>query len=267
MWPPIAGPATSSVIASVPPEAEAVVSTRPRTAVLDMFSTMLARLVPLLLLLGGPSLVPSPACVAAAPMAAPLAAPWDGIVGFLQTVAHLQERRPDPQSVEEEDEEEKPLRKIVYAVEEQVSDNQIKANGSVIVYDSQGGQEVHVPATSESSGNSALDRKKRSADGESKDVADASETGRQNGNVVTRPFLIGRKLWYVPLWFSLYLILYITALTVKSVARHRIKYPTLVSEDDPLRRRNGYAKTASLTRRVSNAISNGEQRYQRQWSM
>ena len=72
---------------------------------------------------------------------------------------------------------------------------------------------------------------------------------------------------YVPLWFSVYLILYITALTVKSVARHRIKYPTLVSEDDIFKRRNGYVKPDGAMRRVSNAISNVERRYQRQWSM
>ncbi|XP_049806491.1 histone-lysine N-methyltransferase SETD1A [Schistocerca nitens] len=36
---------------------------------------------------------------------------------------------------------------------------------------------------------------------------------------------IGRKLWYIPLYFSVYFIFYVTALIIKSIARHKIRYP------------------------------------------
>ncbi|XP_026288842.1 uncharacterized protein LOC113213849 [Frankliniella occidentalis] len=195
------------------------------------------------------------------------AAPWDGIVGFLQAVARLQERpivRPESAEDESEEDDDRPLRKIVYAVEEQVSDNDVTANASVVVYDSL------LPATPRPVGEVDLDtthaRGKRSVEEPTTAVSDKA-TGRATGAIATRPFLIGRRLWYVPLWFSVYLILYILALTVKSVARHRIKYPTLVAEDAFLKRRNGYVKPDSLTRRVTNAITNAERRYQGQWTM
>lgn len=38
-------------------------------------------------------------------------------------------------------------------------------------------------------------------------------------------YYIGRKLWYVPLYFSIYFIIYIAALVLKSVARHKINFP------------------------------------------
>lgn len=38
-------------------------------------------------------------------------------------------------------------------------------------------------------------------------------------------YYIGRKLWFIPLYFSVYFIIYIASLLVKSIARHKIKYP------------------------------------------
>lgn len=38
-------------------------------------------------------------------------------------------------------------------------------------------------------------------------------------------YYIGRKLWFIPLYFSVYFIVYIASLLVKSIARHKIKYP------------------------------------------
>jgi hypothetical protein len=38
-------------------------------------------------------------------------------------------------------------------------------------------------------------------------------------------YYIGRKLWYIPLYFSVYFIVYITSLLVKSIARHKIRFP------------------------------------------
>ena len=38
-------------------------------------------------------------------------------------------------------------------------------------------------------------------------------------------YYIGKKLWYIPLYFSIYFIIYIAALVLKSVARHKISFP------------------------------------------
>ena len=41
-------------------------------------------------------------------------------------------------------------------------------------------------------------------------------------------YFLGRKLWYIPLLFSVYFIIYIGALVLKSVARHKIQFPEKV---------------------------------------
>lgn len=38
-------------------------------------------------------------------------------------------------------------------------------------------------------------------------------------------YFLGRKLWYIPLIFSVYFIIYVGALVLKSVARHKIQFP------------------------------------------
>lgn len=43
-------------------------------------------------------------------------------------------------------------------------------------------------------------------------------------------YFIGKKLWYVPLYFSIYFIIYIAALVLKSIARHKINFPTALAE-------------------------------------
>lgn len=37
-------------------------------------------------------------------------------------------------------------------------------------------------------------------------------------------YYIGRKLWYIPLYFSVYFIIYVTFLILKSIARHKIQF-------------------------------------------
>lgn len=36
-------------------------------------------------------------------------------------------------------------------------------------------------------------------------------------------YFLGRKLWYIPLYFSVYFIIYVTVLILKSIARHKIQ--------------------------------------------
>lgn len=38
-------------------------------------------------------------------------------------------------------------------------------------------------------------------------------------------YYIGKKLWYIPLYFSIYFIIYIAALVLKSITRHKINFP------------------------------------------
>ena len=38
-------------------------------------------------------------------------------------------------------------------------------------------------------------------------------------------YYIGKKLWYLPLYFSIYFIIYIAALVLKSITRHKINFP------------------------------------------
>lgn len=37
-------------------------------------------------------------------------------------------------------------------------------------------------------------------------------------------YYLGRKLWYIPLYFSVYFIVYITVLILKSIARHKVSF-------------------------------------------
>lgn len=38
-------------------------------------------------------------------------------------------------------------------------------------------------------------------------------------------FFLGRKLWYIPLYFSIYFVLYVGFLVLKAIARHKLKFP------------------------------------------
>lgn len=39
-------------------------------------------------------------------------------------------------------------------------------------------------------------------------------------------YFIGPKLWYIPLFFSIYYLCYVTALIVKAISRHKILFPS-----------------------------------------
>jgi hypothetical protein len=38
-------------------------------------------------------------------------------------------------------------------------------------------------------------------------------------------YYIGRKLWYIPLYFSLYFVIYVAALIIRAITRHKITFP------------------------------------------
>jgi hypothetical protein len=77
-------------------------------------------------------------------------------------------------------------------------------------------------------------------------------------------YYIGRKLWYIPLYFSVYFIVYITSLLVKSIARHKIKYP--ISYWGGYARRalgNGFNRRQLelTTEHITKALATTEHRY------
>ncbi|XP_018361971.1 PREDICTED: uncharacterized protein LOC108760463 [Trachymyrmex cornetzi] len=55
-------------------------------------------------------------------------------------------------------------------------------------------------------------------------------------------YFIGKKLWYIPLYFSIYLIIYIAALVLKSIARHKINLPTQLEEIAHHRKRREFSE-------------------------
>ncbi|XP_069689156.1 uncharacterized protein [Periplaneta americana] len=73
-------------------------------------------------------------------------------------------------------------------------------------------------------------------------------------------YYIGRKLWYIPLYFSVYFIVYVTALLVKSIARHKIQYP-LNYWSGYQKRSFGDEQLQSITEQITNALADAVSRY------
>lgn len=82
-------------------------------------------------------------------------------------------------------------------------------------------------------------------------------------------YYLGRKLWYVPLFFTLWFCFYVSALIIKSIARHKVQVPNhwqnrrrraLIEEphSDTLRKVN------KLTYFVMNHLTNFEQKYNKE---
>lgn len=53
-------------------------------------------------------------------------------------------------------------------------------------------------------------------------TTEAPQEERVNNNYSY--YYLGRKLWYIPLYFSAYFIIYITVLILKSIARHKVSF-------------------------------------------
>jgi hypothetical protein len=73
-------------------------------------------------------------------------------------------------------------------------------------------------------------------------------------------YYIGRKLWYIPLYFSVYFIIYIASLLVKSIARHKIKYPVSYWAGYDRRRLNK-RELELTTEQITEALATAEHRY------
>ncbi|CAH0562091.1 unnamed protein product [Brassicogethes aeneus] len=75
-------------------------------------------------------------------------------------------------------------------------------------------------------------------------------------------YYLGRKLWYIPLYFSIYFILYVTLLILKSIARHKIKVKHDFLDDKRKARTMDFHETINdMHRNVSSAIQSAENKY------
>jgi hypothetical protein len=75
-------------------------------------------------------------------------------------------------------------------------------------------------------------------------------------------FYVGRKLWYVPLFFSVYFMFYVLALVVKSISRHKIVFP--VTDWSKNRKRDlnhGQERLDDVTHQVTTAVETAERSY------
>jgi len=75
-------------------------------------------------------------------------------------------------------------------------------------------------------------------------------------------FYVGRKLWYVPLFFSVYFMFYVLALVVKSISRHKIVFPTTKWSRDQKRDLNpAQMQLDEITHQVTTAVETTERLY------
>ncbi|KAF7271690.1 hypothetical protein GWI33_015482 [Rhynchophorus ferrugineus] len=83
-------------------------------------------------------------------------------------------------------------------------------------------------------------------------------------------YYLGRKLWYIPLYFSVYFIIYVTVLIVKSIARHKvnIKYKWYEHDISAKQARSldlGSVREEEISRiyqNLSTAINNSTAKYE-----
>lgn len=71
-------------------------------------------------------------------------------------------------------------------------------------------------------------------------------------------YYLGRKLWYIPLYFSIYFIIYVTILILKSIARHKVQ---LKHHHHDKYRKSRTLEIDDIHRNVSHAIETATQRF------
>lgn len=73
-------------------------------------------------------------------------------------------------------------------------------------------------------------------------------------------YYIGRKLWYIPLYFSLYFIVYVFVLVLKSIARHKITFNQYFEDNRAMK--DDDSKMESLTEQVLISIDDATHKYE-----
>lgn len=76
-------------------------------------------------------------------------------------------------------------------------------------------------------------------------------------------YYLGPKLWYIPLFFSVYFVIYVAALIIKAVSKHKILLPQKLYDaaSSVYQQRNGQNFVDELTSRVFNAITRSALKY------
>jgi hypothetical protein len=87
----------------------------------------------------------------------------------------------------------------------------------------------------------------------------AVATGREK-NPYTY-FYVGRKLWYIPLFFSVYFMCYVFALVVRSIARHKIVFPQRRSMSNKRDLNSEQTELENVTQQVTTALETSGRLY------
>lgn len=75
-------------------------------------------------------------------------------------------------------------------------------------------------------------------------------------------YYLGRKLWYIPLIFSVYFIIYVGALVLKSVAKHKIQFPAKLSElNEEFNHGRRHRRVDEATEKYTNAIVSAKYKF------
>jgi hypothetical protein len=74
-------------------------------------------------------------------------------------------------------------------------------------------------------------------------------------------FYVGRKLWYIPLFFSVYFMCYVFALVVRSIARHKIVFPTSRSKSNKRDLNSEQMELEDITQQVTTALETSGRLY------
>ena len=74
-------------------------------------------------------------------------------------------------------------------------------------------------------------------------------------------FYVGRKLWYIPLFFSVYFMCYVIALVVRSIARHKIVFPSRRSMSNKRDLNSQETEFEDITQQVTTALESTDRLY------
>lgn len=75
-------------------------------------------------------------------------------------------------------------------------------------------------------------------------------------------YYLGRKLWYIPLYFSIYFIIYVTVLILKSIARHKVDFKHSLNDLHNKYRKSRNMELSDVRRNVERAIETSSRKYE-----
>lgn len=75
-------------------------------------------------------------------------------------------------------------------------------------------------------------------------------------------YYLGRKLWYIPLYFSIYFIIYVTVLILKSIARHKVDFKHNLNDLHTKYRKSRNMELNDVHRTVDSAIESSSRKYE-----